>query len=107
MQSWLSQIEQHANENVLKILVATKCDDTDHRQVSEETAQAFANEHGLQLYFTSAQIGTNVAEAFDAIAKIAVEKQATSIMQRGNSASGGTSLSKGNKGKKSAKCCNV
>ena len=31
MQAWLGQIETHANENVLKILVATKWDDEQHR----------------------------------------------------------------------------
>lgn len=31
MQAWLGQIETHANEDVLKIMVATKCDDEDHR----------------------------------------------------------------------------
>ena len=54
MQTWLGQIETHANEDVLKILVATKCDDTEHNQVSEEAATAFATEHGLSVFFTSA-----------------------------------------------------
>ena len=31
MQSWLQQIEQHANENALKLLIGTKCDLEDKR----------------------------------------------------------------------------
>ena len=34
LQNWLTQIEQHANDDVLKILVATKWDLEDKRQVS-------------------------------------------------------------------------
>ena len=75
MQAWLGQIEQHANEDVLKILVATKCDDEDHRQVTNDMAEAFAREHGISLFFTSAHSGLNVAEAFDSIARLAVDKQ--------------------------------
>ena len=39
MTNWLGQIEQHAYENVLTILVATKWDLEDKRQVSQEQAE--------------------------------------------------------------------
>ena len=67
-------IEEHANEDVLKILVATKCDDEDHCQVSEEMAESFATEHNISLFRTSAASGYNVNEAFESIAKLAVDK---------------------------------
>ena len=75
MQSWLQQIEQHANENALKLLIGTKCDLEDKRQVSEEQAQAFAKEHGLEMMYTSAESGVNVQEAFTRIATMAVNEQ--------------------------------
>ena len=61
---------------MLKIIVATKCDDEDHRQVTNSMAEAFASEHDISLFFTSAHSGLNVAEAFDSVARLAVEKQA-------------------------------
>ena len=64
MGAWLGQIDQHANEDVLKIVVATKCDLTDRQQVSKEMGEAFAREHNVSLFYTSAATGTNIAEAF-------------------------------------------
>jgi GTPase SAR1 family protein len=39
--NWLKQIDQHANSNVAKVLVANKCDRTD-RVVETERGQALA-----------------------------------------------------------------
>ena len=60
VQSWLGMIEQHANPDVNIVLVATKCDLEDKRQVSEEEAQRFADEHNLQIFFTSSKTGENI-----------------------------------------------
>ena len=78
MLAWLGQIEQHANDDVIKVLVATKMDDEQHRQVSQEQAEQLAREHNLQLYFTSAQSGQGIQEAFESVAKKAVDHQAAS-----------------------------
>ena len=75
MQSWLGQIEAHANENALRLMVGTKCDLEDKRQVSEEKAQQFAKEHGLQVVYTSAESGLGVQEAFTTVAQMAIQEQ--------------------------------
>ena len=67
---------------MLKLLVATKFDDEEHRQVSSDQADAFAKEHGLKIFYTSAHSGLNVNESFDHIARMAIEQQAASLMQR-------------------------
>ena len=72
VQSWFQQIEEHANEDVLKILVATKCDVEERCQVTEEMAESFAKQHNISLFRTSAATGNNVNEAFESIAKLAV-----------------------------------
>ena len=79
MKAWLGQIETHANADVHKILVATKMDDEEHRQVTEEQGEAFAREHDLPIHFTSAHTGDHVHEPFEAAAKLAVARQAESM----------------------------
>ncbi|RWW56662.1 hypothetical protein BHE74_00036604, partial [Ensete ventricosum] len=51
-------------ENVNKLLVGNKCDLTDSRVVSSETAKAFADEIGIPFLETSAKDSTNVEKAF-------------------------------------------
>ena len=60
----MNQIEQHANPEVAKALIATKSD-LANKQVSPEKAQEFAKEHGLVFMETSSLTGQNVQEAFE------------------------------------------
>ncbi|VDL91551.1 unnamed protein product [Schistocephalus solidus] len=62
---WLSDARQLASPNVVLILVGNKKDlqDTDG-QVTHWEANAFAQEHDMQLIETSALTGENVDEAF-------------------------------------------
>jgi GTPase SAR1 family protein len=63
----LKQIESHASEDVIKILVANKTDLGD-RAVSTEQGQALANEHNLSYFETSAFTGANIGELFHHVA---------------------------------------
>ena len=58
MKNWMNQIEQHANPEVAKILIATKCDKDS--AVSSEAAQNFAKEYGMGFLETSSLSGKNV-----------------------------------------------
>jgi len=69
--NWLKQIEQHANSNVAKVLVANKCDRAE-KVIEPERGRALAEQHGLQFFETSAKNGTNVNEVFNQIAKTIV-----------------------------------
>jgi Ras-related protein Rab-1A len=64
VKQWLNEIDRYANENVNKLLVGNKCDLEDKRVVDKATAQAFAEEIGVQYIETSAKNATNVEEAF-------------------------------------------
>ena len=68
-------IDKHASENVVKILVANKCDVSgDKRVVSRERAQAQADEFGLKIMETSALSGLNVEDVFFEMGKLALER---------------------------------
>jgi len=64
VKQWLNEIDRYANEHVNKLLVGNKSDLEDKRVVDKATAQAFAEEIGVQYIETSAKNSTNVEEAF-------------------------------------------
>jgi GTPase SAR1 family protein len=76
--NWLKQIEQHANTNVAKVLVANKCDRSD-RVIEAERGRALAEKHGLSFFETSAKTGENVSDVFQHIAKIIVNEKLPSL----------------------------
>ncbi|KAL1918115.1 uncharacterized protein VTP21DRAFT_3381 [Calcarisporiella thermophila] len=67
--NWYSNVEQHANEDVNKILIGNKCDMHDKVVVSSEQGQALAHELGLKFLETSAKSNINVEEAFFSLAR--------------------------------------
>ncbi|KAG0496837.1 hypothetical protein HPP92_001528 [Vanilla planifolia] len=68
VKQWLNEIDRYASENVNKLLVGNKCDLTENKVVSYETAKAFADEIGIPFMETSAKNATNVEQAFMAMA---------------------------------------
>jgi len=68
IQNWLKQIEAHASDNVVKVLVANKTD-LPNRTVSEEKGQELADMHNLDFFETSAKNGQNINELFMHVAK--------------------------------------
>ena len=63
--TWLAELREHADVNIVVMLVGNKCDKPDHqREVSTEEARAYAEENKLGFIETSAMEGTNVSEAF-------------------------------------------
>lgn len=69
VEEWLSEVDRYASENTVKLLVGNKADLVDEKQVSEETAQRFADRLGMHFLETSAKTATNVEAAFLTIAK--------------------------------------
>ena len=55
MRNWLAQIDQHANPDVARILIATKSDL--ESRVSAEDARNFAKEHNMTFLETSSLSG--------------------------------------------------
>ena len=68
VQNWLSQINENAEQGVLKILIANKMD-APNQEVTAEQGQALAREHKMEFFQTSAKTGENVDVMFDEIAQ--------------------------------------
>lgn len=84
MSTWIHQIEevgsftstdtQSGAEDVCCILIGTHGDMADKRTVSDEEIQDCANSLKYPYFVTSALDGTNVNEAFQAMAKLILTK---------------------------------
>ncbi|CAA3024713.1 ras-related RABE1c [Olea europaea subsp. europaea] len=70
IRNWIRNIEQHASDNVNKILVGNKADmDESKRAVPTSRGQALADEYGIKFFETSAKTNMNVEEVFFSIAR--------------------------------------
>ncbi|XP_013714834.1 ras-related protein RABE1c isoform X3 [Brassica napus] len=70
IRNWIRNIEQHASDNVNKILVGNKADmDESNRAVPKAKGQALADEYGIKFFETSTKTNLNVEEVFFSIAK--------------------------------------
>jgi len=64
---WLKELRDHADQNIVIMLVGNKSDLKHLRAVPTEEAKAFATEHGLSFIETSALDASNVEPAFQNI----------------------------------------
>ncbi|XP_028095472.1 ras-related protein RABE1c-like, partial [Camellia sinensis] len=70
IKNWIKNIEQHASDNVNKILVGNKADmDESKRAVPTSWGQALADEYGIKFFETSAKTNLNVEQVFFSIAR--------------------------------------
>ena len=69
IRNWISQIQQHADVHVNKILVGNKCDMLDEKVVSTEEAQKLATEFNVDFYECSAKNDINVEPCFLQVAR--------------------------------------
>ncbi|CAH9125195.1 unnamed protein product [Cuscuta epithymum] len=70
IRNWIRNIEQHASDNVNKILVGNKADmDESKRAVPTFKGQTLADEYGIKFFETSAKTNMNVEEVFFSIAR--------------------------------------
>ncbi|KAJ6325296.1 hypothetical protein OIU76_012389 [Salix suchowensis] len=100
IRNWIRNIEQHASDNVNKILVGNKADmDESKRAVPTSKGQALADEYGIKFFETSAKTNLNVEEVFFSIARdikqrisetdSRAEPQTIKINQQDQAANGG------------------
>eukprot|EP00162_Nutomonas_longa_P004796 comp15509_c0_seq1/m.23682 comp15509_c0_seq1/g.23682 ORF comp15509_c0_seq1/g.23682 comp15509_c0_seq1/m.23682 type:complete len:210 (-) comp15509_c0_seq1:185-814(-) len=108
IRNWMRNIEQHASENVNKMLIGNKCDMTDKKVVDPSRASALADEYGIKFMETSAKNNINVDQAFYSIAKDIkkrlMETQETARNQNQN-IKVNSSSTKGNAGAKGGCAC--
>lgn len=67
VERWLKELRDHADSNIVIMLVGNKSDLRHLRSVSTEDAQAFCEKEGLSFIETSALESTNVEKAFQQI----------------------------------------
>lgn len=84
IRNWIRNIEQHAADNVDKILVGNKCDMISEKLVETTRGQALADEYNIKFFETSAKSNINVVEAFTVIASDIKRR----LMDNPNSAGG-------------------
>merc|ERR1711908_137923 len=75
IRGWMRNIEQHANTEVVKVLLGNKCDMTNKSAVSTEDGEALAAEYGIEFFETSAKEKINVDQAFTRMAKLIKDKR--------------------------------
>lgn len=66
---WLRNIDEHANEDVEKMILGNKCDMQEKRLVSKDRGEAIAREHGIRFMETSAKANINIERAFSELAE--------------------------------------
>ncbi|CAG5131961.1 unnamed protein product [Candidula unifasciata] len=71
---WLEEAMTQNEADCIAILVGNKTD-MPNRAVDKETAQAFADQHGIQYIETSAKSAANVHELFDAMAEAILKRK--------------------------------
>ncbi|CAM8956973.1 unnamed protein product [Rhodiola kirilowii] len=64
---WLKELRDHADANIVIMLIGNKTDLKHLRAVATEDAQSYAEKEGLSLIETSALESTNVEKAFQTI----------------------------------------
>ena len=69
IRNWMRNIEQHATDNVNKMLIGNKCDMVDKKKVDSSRASALADEYEIKFLETSAKNNINVEQAFYTIAR--------------------------------------
>ena len=71
--TWLKQIDQNAELDIMKILVANKMD-IPNQEVSEEEGRNLAAAHKMEFYATSAKTGENVETMFEDISQKVISR---------------------------------
>jgi len=69
IRNWISQIQQHADVHVNKMLVGNKCDMLDDKVVSTEEGQKLADEFNIPFFECSAKNDIKVEDSFIGIAR--------------------------------------
>jgi len=67
--TWIDEVRRHAPRDVAVILVGNKVDLSERREVPRELATHLAASLGVEYLETSAKTDSNVAEAFERMAR--------------------------------------
>jgi len=105
VEEWLNEVNRHASESTLKLLVGNKADLQEDKKVSSEDAKNFADKLGISFLETSAKNATNVEAAFLTMAKQLIQaKEASGSTKPSN---GGVLLTSPDTGPIKKGCCEL
>jgi small GTP-binding protein len=88
-QNWLKELRQHADANIVIMLIGNKCDLEPERQVSKEEGLAYANKNRLAFEETSAKTSHQVDTSFKRILTEIYKRMDTKISESATTASAG------------------
>ena len=74
LEGWLNEVSLHVG-TISHLLVGTKADLADHREVPRAHAEAYAQEKGLHYIETSAKTGQGVEQMFLSLARMILREQ--------------------------------
>ena len=73
IRNWVKQLENHAREDIARILVSNKTDLAE-RKIDADTGKALAEELNMDFIEASAKLNVNVDKAFNTIAQQILKK---------------------------------
>ncbi|XP_077297525.1 RAS oncogene family member Rab10 [Arctopsyche grandis] len=73
---WLRNIDEHANEDVERMILGNKSDMEERRVVCKEKGESIGREYGIPFMETSAKANINIDRAFSELAEAILEKTA-------------------------------
>ncbi|KAH9515533.1 Ras- protein Rab-22A [Bulinus truncatus] len=102
VKGWVHELQRHGPSKIVIAIAGNKCDLEDLREVRERDAQEYAREIGAIFCETSAMTAVNIAELFDAIARLLPPED---LIGGSNQVGGSTVNLRNNPTKKKSKCC--
>jgi len=105
IRSWMRNIEQHANTEVVKVLLGNKCDMKQKRTVKQEDGEELAKEYGIEFFETSAKDKINVDQAFTRMAKLIKDKRRDEVNENTINTAHNINLDNNVQKRKSGGCC--
>ncbi|CAF1208053.1 unnamed protein product [Rotaria sordida] len=101
---WLRNIDDHASDDVVKMIIGNKCDMDDKRCITRGRGEALAREHSIPFLETSAKNNVNVEKAFFEMARLILKKTPVNSIEGTSGISPG--LSQGNRQSNQSNCMN-
>jgi len=92
IRNWIKNIEEHASENVNRILLGNKCDLLEKKVIAPERGRKLAEEFNIDFVETSAKNNIGVEEAFFKIAR-AIKSRLIDSQEAGNMGSNNSGAS--------------
>ncbi|CAF1491762.1 unnamed protein product [Adineta ricciae] len=101
---WLRNIDDHASDDVVKMLIGNKCDMDDKRCIARARGEALAREHMIPFFETSAKNNINIEKAFFEMARLVLKKTPSNVSEP--TSGGSIGVSQGNRPTNQSGCIN-